>query len=688
MDSNDDSPEDRTPIDGSGKKKKHKKHKKHKKSTKTGKIEKPKKHKKHKKKRKGSDSEGSDEKDDSPLKVSLNKKFTEIMEFSNGHSKATNKIPLPPMKPPKITTDPVKLVEIISKSLDPKTGPSLEIVSSESESDGHTVDCASPDVAVIEEDDLNLDELMKQKELLQARLCAFMETEEDMNEKNLMKLREINLLKKKLDAEVILLDDSSDEVHVNKKDRKKRQRSDTPSEERKVIITGKRGGVEQKREEKSRSSGGGGGGGGGNGNGSRATTKDNDNRYKEDLRREIDREKDRANRDRERYRDNDRDKPPQQQQPQSQQQQSQQSQQQQQQQQYHHQKQNQQRMEYGGGGGGSFQDRNRRRSIEYDNRFRDNRRGGNFNRGDDYRRDRIREENQYYRERDRERDRVRSRKEDVKDKYKDSLSEGLKADKHSSSSDSDIADIDINDDDEEEDEEKIIEARRKQREELMKKLAIQKVNEKTQIFQESPSTNVSTPRNEDEEMEEDDDDVILVQPTEVETPKSKIQTDVVVDPSLTPPIPPSRVDLKSKAQEEQEKKLKDDEELQQKTIKPKEVPKKSDWDMFAEQDIDSNFDVSIYVGFCLNSSHFISFRLQSPSTIIASKINHDNPALTDNWDDAEGYYRVRIGEILDSRYTVAGLTGQGVFSTVVRARDQARGNAHVAVKIIRNNEIM
>lgn len=66
----------------------------------------------------------------------------------------------------------------------------------------------------------------------------------------------------------------------------------------------------------------------------------------------------------------------------------------------------------------------------------------------------------------------------------------------------------------------------------------------------------------------------------------------------------------------------------------------------------------------------------------------ENPALTDNWDDAEGYYRVRIGEILDSRYMVYGYTGQGVFSNVVRARDQARGNLDVAVKIIRNNEIM
>ena len=66
----------------------------------------------------------------------------------------------------------------------------------------------------------------------------------------------------------------------------------------------------------------------------------------------------------------------------------------------------------------------------------------------------------------------------------------------------------------------------------------------------------------------------------------------------------------------------------------------------------------------------------------------ENPNLTDNWDDAEGYYRVRVGEVLDSRYSGFGYTGQGVFSNVVRARDSVRGNQEVAIKIIRNNEIM
>lgn len=49
---------------------------------------------------------------------------------------------------------------------------------------------------------------------------------------------------------------------------------------------------------------------------------------------------------------------------------------------------------------------------------------------------------------------------------------------------------------------------------------------------------------------------------------------------------------------------------------------------------------------------------------------------------------VRIGEQLDRRYTVFGFTGSGVFSNVVRARDTLKGQQDVAIKIIRNNEMM
>ncbi|CAF3809804.1 unnamed protein product [Adineta steineri] len=67
----------------------------------------------------------------------------------------------------------------------------------------------------------------------------------------------------------------------------------------------------------------------------------------------------------------------------------------------------------------------------------------------------------------------------------------------------------------------------------------------------------------------------------------------------------------------------------------------------------------------------------------------ENPHLIDNWDDSEGYYRVHIGEILNNRYEVFGFTGQGVFSNVVRAREETGGKStEVAIKIIRNNELM
>ena len=67
--------------------------------------------------------------------------------------------------------------------------------------------------------------------------------------------------------------------------------------------------------------------------------------------------------------------------------------------------------------------------------------------------------------------------------------------------------------------------------------------------------------------------------------------------------------------------------------------------------------------------------------------------LSDNWDDADGYYRARVGEVLDGRYKVLESgAGRGVFSTVVRAIDleAEAGHAHerVAIKVIRANETM
>lgn len=66
----------------------------------------------------------------------------------------------------------------------------------------------------------------------------------------------------------------------------------------------------------------------------------------------------------------------------------------------------------------------------------------------------------------------------------------------------------------------------------------------------------------------------------------------------------------------------------------------------------------------------------------------ERSSLHDNWDDADGYYSYRFGEVLDGRYEVIAGHGKGVFSTVVRAKDLKAGRGEpreVAIKIIRNN---
>ncbi|KAI9704332.1 MAG: U4/U6 small nuclear ribonucleoprotein prp4 [Candelina mexicana] len=62
-------------------------------------------------------------------------------------------------------------------------------------------------------------------------------------------------------------------------------------------------------------------------------------------------------------------------------------------------------------------------------------------------------------------------------------------------------------------------------------------------------------------------------------------------------------------------------------------------------------------------------------------------SLLDDWDDPDGYYRVILGELLDSRYHVQTNLGKGMFSSVVRATD-SKTRKLVAIKLIRNNETM
>jgi len=63
-------------------------------------------------------------------------------------------------------------------------------------------------------------------------------------------------------------------------------------------------------------------------------------------------------------------------------------------------------------------------------------------------------------------------------------------------------------------------------------------------------------------------------------------------------------------------------------------------------------------------------------------------ASADDWDDGEGYYKAKIGEVMAGRYLVVeDMCGKGVFSNVVKARDQEE-SALVAIKVMRCNDMM
>ncbi|GAA6215199.1 pre-mRNA processing factor 4Bb isoform X2 [Lates japonicus] len=234
--------------------------------------------------------------------------------------------------------------------------------------------------------------------------------------------------------------------------------------------------------------------------------------------------------------------------------------------------------------------------------------------------------------RDRERRRRRSRDED---KFKGSLSEGMKVDQESSEEEV-LEDFDG----EEIDEEALIEQRRQQRLAIVQKYKV--VNEDTNMVSEPSSPQSST-----RSRSPSPDDILERVAADVkEYERENLNT--------------FEANIKAKhnliAQE-----------------KDGANPKKpSAPDMFTESDD-------------MFAADFDSARMRAAGV---GKDFKENPNLRDNWTDAEGYYRVNIGETLDKRYDVYGYTGQGVFSNVIRARDTARAGQEVAVKIIRNNELM
>lgn len=56
-------------------------------------------------------------------------------------------------------------------------------------------------------------------------------------------------------------------------------------------------------------------------------------------------------------------------------------------------------------------------------------------------------------------------------------------------------------------------------------------------------------------------------------------------------------------------------------------------------------------------------------------------------DDKDGYYKIRIGEVLNGRYQIQSTLGRGMFSGVIRALDTTT-KEYVAIKMMRNNDAL
>ena len=350
--------------------------------------------------------------------------------------------------------------------------------------------------------------------------------------------------------------------------------------------------------------------------------------------------------------------------------------------------------------------RSRSRSRSKKQRSRD--RSDTAKRDNNNSRDRSKERRDKDREREKDRERddkyksaSRSKDKSSNDKYstsKSSLSSSSKSntDKKNRSDTKAYTAIENDDDDEmldvdleEEDEEAIIERRRKEREALLQKLKAE-FNQASQI-EENSQDSVSASNTPTQQAKEKESTTTNEEEAEEELEDEDIFESFDFEASIKAKKMSSAIDVNEEKQAQQVQQLdkqldeqKDEEadELKAKVNQPTDLgekekvdnakPKKVIIDMFAEDD---DYETSIKKSAELNGK-----------VMIGSNANGSH--LTDNWDDADGYYRVNIGETLNGCYSVYSCTGQGVFSNVVRARDAtSKQNTEVAIKIIRNNHI-
>ncbi|KAK4475829.1 hypothetical protein MN116_001081 [Schistosoma mekongi] len=217
----------------------------------------------------------------------------------------------------------------------------------------------------------------------------------------------------------------------------------------------------------------------------------------------------------------------------------------------------------------------------------------------------------------------------------------------------------------EEDEEEIIKRRRIERQKLLEKLEV------GNLSRESTANKPESDPNHQINQVDSLTDMGTIEDTEVFDFESFVQAKlecIKMAPTSNSDQPNSPDGHLSGVQAPAAVALLHDKRKKDPDVSERNNPNSTSFDMFAEE-----FEVELH---------------HAPGTMALGAMASENHALADNWDDSEGYYRVRIGEVLDKRYAVYGYTGHGVFSNVVRARDSARGNLEVAIKIIRNNDVM
>lgn len=102
-----------------------------------------------------------------------------------------------------------------------------------------------------------------------------------------------------------------------------------------------------------------------------------------------------------------------------------------------------------------------------------------------------------------------------------------------------------------------------------------------------------------------------------------------------------------------------------------------DFDMFAEE-----FDEDKFVALKSNHLNTSADDRKDPAALA-----QPNGGGILEGDDKDGYYKIRIGEIMNGRYQVQSTLGKGMFSGVVRAVDITNKKL-VAIKMMRNNDAL